>query len=275
VTCGCASCDFMPPNVHQFTRELEEAAEPQAGEPGGDHPLGRCPTTTPTPTNFDTGPSGPRVGLPPERSPPGFGPVRRPVLRRAAGFPPTTTRSRASGPSASTRSSISPRRTAGVIIRHLPRRHPRGAGRPGPLGHALAGGKSFPTYTQGPRPAPAARPSPRRTTGCSRDRTPGRHRLSRARPMWIVRIALDRALTFVVLALLSDREPGGDRRTPTDSSLDQHPGHRGRVAVQRAQHRGAGRADHHLLRARAHHHGGQHPAHRVHHRERAGDHPRL
>ena len=33
-------CDFMPPNVHQFTREIEEATRCQAGQPARDHPLG-------------------------------------------------------------------------------------------------------------------------------------------------------------------------------------------------------------------------------------------
>src|SRR5262252_1614448 len=72
------------------------------------------------------------------------------------------------------------------------------------------------------------------------------------------------------------RESGGHRAHPhRHLPLHQHSGHRSGLAVQRTQRGGAGGAHHHVLRARAHHHGGQHPAHRVHHRQRPGHHQGL
>ena len=52
--------------------------------------------------------------------------------------------------------------------------------------------------------------------------------------MWIVRVALDRPYTFIVLALLIlIVSPVVIARTPTDIFPDdQHPGHRGGLAVR-------------------------------------------
>ena len=91
--------------------------------------------------------------------------------------------------------------------------------------------------------------------------------------MWIVRIALDRPYTFVVLALLIlILSPLVILRTPTDIFPEhQHPGHRGRLDLHRAQCGGDGRPAHVRLRALADDAGRQHPAHRIDKLQRSGD----
>ena len=83
--------------------------------------------------------------------------------------------------------------------------------------------------------------------------------------MWIVKIALDRPYTFIVLALLIlILSPLVILRTPTDIFPNINiPVDRGGLDLHRPQPRGDGRADHHGLRAVADDAGRQHPAHRI------------
>ncbi len=59
--------------------------------------------------------------------------------------------------------------------------------------------------------------------------------------MWIVRVALNRPYTFVVLALLVLLlSPVVVSRTPTDIFPEhRHPGHLGRLVLHRPERRGA------------------------------------
>ena len=62
--------------------------------------------------------------------------------------------------------------------------------------------------------------------------------------MWIVRVALDRPYTFIVLALDdSHPERGRDCSNPNGHlSEHRHPGNRRRLDVYRTQPRGVGRS---------------------------------
>jgi hypothetical protein len=66
-------CDFMPPNVHQFTREIEEATAPKAGS----RPViirWAVPNDEVTTTNFELAQVDPAWGLSPaDVARPGFG----------------------------------------------------------------------------------------------------------------------------------------------------------------------------------------------------------
>ena len=81
--------------------------------------------------------------------------------------------------------------------------------------------------------------------------------------MWIVRVALDRPYTFVVLALLIlILSSAGYTCDPCRHlSQYQYPGHRRRLVVYRPQPRGIRGPDHQCLRTCSDHAGRQHSAH--------------
>ena len=83
--------------------------------------------------------------------------------------------------------------------------------------------------------------------------------------MWIVRLALARPYTFIVLALLIlILAPVIILRTPTDIFPEhRYPGDRRGVQLYRPERRGDGRAHHLHLRTVAHHHGQRYRAHRI------------
>jgi nitrite reductase/ring-hydroxylating ferredoxin subunit len=106
-------CDYMPPNIHQFTRETEEANEPkEASRPVIIRWAGAQRRHAHDELRARAGGSGLGTHAGAGR-PARFRPVRRSSLRRAPALSrPTSTRSRASARSRSTRSRISRRPTA-------------------------------------------------------------------------------------------------------------------------------------------------------------------
>ena len=102
-------CDFMPPNVHQFTREIEEAA---AAKPASRPVIIRwaVPNDDTQTTNFELAQVDPAWGLTAEQvAQPGFGQSGDRPTTSGSASRPTTTPSRASARSRCTRSSTWPR----------------------------------------------------------------------------------------------------------------------------------------------------------------------
>ena len=96
-------CDFMPPNIHQFTREIEEATAPT---PASRPVIIRwsVPNDDTHTTNFELAQVDSAWGSRPSRSPSqvSVNPTTAP-MRSASAIRPTSTRSPASGRSRSTR----------------------------------------------------------------------------------------------------------------------------------------------------------------------------
>jgi len=105
-------CDFMPPNVHQFTREIEEASEPKRAS----RPViirWAVPNDDTHTTNFELAQVDPAWGLTAEQvAQPGFGQSGDRTYAERQRFPADFDASRVNGPSRSTRSSIWRRPTA-------------------------------------------------------------------------------------------------------------------------------------------------------------------
>ena len=124
-------CDFMPPNVHQFTREIEEAT---AAKPASRPVIIRwaVPNDDTQTTNFELAQVDPAWGLTPEQvARPGFGQSddrpyderqRFPADYDAQSSQRTDRRPRARAPGLDR-----PRRHHAPA--HRARRHPRGGGR--------------------------------------------------------------------------------------------------------------------------------------------------
>ena len=151
-------CDFMPPNVHQFTREIEEAGAPK---PASRPVIIRwaVPNDDTHTTNFELAQVDPAWGLTPAQvGQPGLRPVRRSSLRRAAAL------------SRRLRRAVQPADDRGPCARasrvdrsrrdHAPAyragRHSRGGPRPRPRGDAPARGQDHPDVHAGHRAAGSA-----------------------------------------------------------------------------------------------------------------------
>ena len=143
-------CDYMPPNIHQFTREIEEANEPKAAS----RPViirWAVPNDDTHTTNFELAQVDPAWGLTPEQvGRPGFGQSDdRPYDERQrfpADFDAQSSQRHDRGPRARESRVDRPRRDHAPA--HRARRHPRGGPRPRPDGTRRPEGKTIPTFTQ-------------------------------------------------------------------------------------------------------------------------------
>ncbi len=95
--------------------------------------------------------------------------------------------------------------------------------------------------------------------------------------MWIVKIALKRPYTFIVLALSDPaHQPAGDSaHAHRHFSERRHPGGCRAVELHRPERRGDGRAHRVPIRALAHHRGHRHRSHRIADRQRPQHHQGL